>query len=170
MPNMGTMICKARRFGVMVAAIAMAAIATTGCDVDADFSSPVVVDRISIDPDEWMVMLNGGRFEYFYFDVELPEINEDVFRTGSFFTFWKYSELHGGVAVDVQQQLPAFRKRQKEINNRWVTYTETISCKYEVKSMRIMLSRFPATTDIRPEEVLDFLPEQTFSFRIAIHR
>ncbi len=133
---------------VTTAAIVALTAVATGCDVDANFSSPIVVDRISIAPEQWKVMLNGGQLDFFYCDVELREINESVFRTGSFQTFWKYGELHNGGAVEVQEPLPAIRNQPG--------YSETISCNYEVGSVRIMIRRHPSTFDSPPDRTLYF--------------
>ncbi len=142
MQNMRKSMGKAKRF-LIAAAVATAAFASTACDVDAEFSSPVVVDNISIAPNDWKIKLDGGQFEYYYFDVDLHWINEGVFKNGGFTTYWRYGDVRDGVEVDVQEPLPAVMhlSRYSDSAGQWVNYTETISCSYEVGWVRIMPSR-----------------------------
>ncbi len=132
---------------MIAAAIAMAWVASTGCDVDADFGSPVVVDNIDIAPDDWKIMLDGGRFDYYYYDVDLHMLNEGVFINGNFNTYWRYGE-----GIGVQEPLPAVMHLSRYSEGRWVEYTETLSCSYEVGMVRIMLSRSDFFTN-RPGDV-----------------
>ncbi len=134
---------------LMAVAVAMAVVATSGCDVDAEFSSPVVVDNIPILPNDWKTMLfEDGQFDYYYFDVPLREITPEVFDTGSYATYWRYGERRDGVNVDVQEPLPAVIKQ--------INYIETISCSYDVGYVRIMISRSPSTFNFRPDKTLYF--------------
>ncbi len=160
MQNMGKSMGKGKRFMMAVAAVAMAAFASTACDVDAEFSSPVVVDNISIAPDDWKIMLDGGQFEYYYFDVDLHWINEGVFRNGGFTTYWTYGDVRDGVKVDVQEPLPAIMNlvRYEGINR--IEYTETISCSYSVGNMRI---------ELRRSDFYNKRPEEPYNFRLCIY-
>ncbi len=147
---------------MVMALVAMAAIWNAGCDVDADFSSPKVVDKITIAPEEWRMMPEYGGFGYYYCDRELHEINEGVFKTGSFQTFWRYVERRDGVDVDVQEPLPAIMhlSRFSEAEGRWIDYTETLSCSYHVGVVRFMLSR----SDFFPG-----IPGESLTFRTVIN-
>jgi hypothetical protein len=120
---------------------ALVTVATTGCDIDAELHPPMVIDKIEILPEDWKVALAGGRFDHFYFDVGLPEIDEDVFNRGSVLTYWRYGELRDGKTVDVQELLPASISLSRLDGDNWVDYVETISCSYDVGWMRIMISR-----------------------------
>lgn len=143
----------------MAAVVAIAVAATTGCDVNSGFGSPMVIDNIPVNPEDWRVMLEEGRFGYFFFDVPLKEITPEVFDTGSFTTYWRYGERRDGIDVDVQELLPAVINLERFESNRWVYYTETISCNYEVGYMRVMISR---------SDFYDLRPDKTLYFRTVI--
>jgi hypothetical protein len=132
----------------------------TGCDIDAELRSPVVIDKIEIDPDDWTVARVNGAFDHLYCDVKLPELTEYVLSEGAMQTYWRYGENRDGQQVDVQEPLPAvihlFRYESQRIE-----YTETISCSYEPGMMRIMISR---------SDFFDGIPRETLHFRTAIFR
>jgi hypothetical protein len=122
----------------MLSVAAFAVVVVAGCDVDAEFRSPMVIDKIEIHPDDWKLALNNeGRFDYYYCDIPIPEINEHVLNNGTVQTFWRYGEG----SVDVQEPLPAVINISRYGTGGLIEWTETISCNYSVGLVRIMISR-----------------------------
>jgi hypothetical protein len=143
------------------AALTMAA--NTGCDVDADIDGNgqrMVIDDIVVDRNGWEVALtDNGDFDYYYYDIERPEITERFFNRHVYTTYWRYGEERGGRIVDVQEPLPAVITRERFEDGYLIPYTETLSCSYEVGYMRIMLSR---------SDYFDLRPDQDLYFRLVI--
>jgi hypothetical protein len=145
---------KMKKTMMMLTAAALtagAAALNTGCDIDAELRSPVVIDEIVVDPHDWIVARVGGQFDHIYCDIELRELTDRVLENGAMQTYWRYGEMRDGQMVDVQEPLPAVIHL--------ASWTETISCSYEPGSMRIMISR---SDFVNPQ------PDKKLYFRIAI--
>ena len=144
-------------FTVMAALVAAANI---GCDVDANLDGrKLVIDRISVEPDDWKIARTGDSFDHFYYDVRVPEITDETFGMKVFNTYLRTKEMRDGEWVDVQTHLPVVTHLNRYEDNVWKDYTETIKCKYEIGYVRITISRSPS---------YDARPTETFHFRTVI--
>ncbi len=155
---------------MIFAAAALTATINTGCDVDANLSekgNKMVIDDIIIESGAWKEATVRGVFDYFYADIELPELTEYIFNKGSFHTYWRYQEERGdGHFVDVQEELPAVINLERLEYNTWIPYTETISCSYDFNKhadnygyMRVMISR---------SDFFNRPPDKPYLFRTVI--
>ncbi|MDR2894567.1 MAG: hypothetical protein LBU97_03815 [Alistipes sp.] len=127
--------------------VAIAAAFTTGCDIDADFHQPAVINNIRVFPEDWERVTSGPGNVVWFCDIELPEITDYIFTNRAFHTYWIYDEERDNRLVTVQEPLPATVHGDD--------YTETISCSYDVGYVRISISRAPFY-DRRPDRELVF--------------
>ncbi len=97
-----------------------------------------VVDNIEILPGDWRGYTVDNLFDHYFVDIEMPELTREVFYDGFYYTYWKY--MDGQVLVQEGEGVSMYLERELP-NGEWVAYTETISCSYEVGSMRISISR-----------------------------
>lgn len=136
--------------------------ANTGCDIDADLSSPLVIGNIKVEPAAWKENHLGNRFDHFYHECEIPELTSEVLEMGFFHTYWNYTEdAADGGQILVQEGEGASRWLEREENGEWIRYQETVSCSYLPGKLRIALSRSDGNNR---------RPDKTLYFRLVIIR
>ncbi len=140
-----------------MAAVAFTVAATTGCDVDADFDDGriLVIDNISVHPDDWKPMrFDDGSFYCLYADKTIRELTRNVINNGGYDTYFKYISMDD--REPVQAKLP-HQEDYLEIDGYKWHYT--LDAEYSEGNLRILW---------RPDDFERFNPTDTFYFRLEI--
>lgn len=149
-----------RKILIILAVATIVAAAGTGCQINADLNSPLVIEDIYVRPNDWVKAIDErGFFNHYYCDVPLPEITERIFNSGSFHTYLVYDEERDGEMVTVQEELPYIVTGDRFVGIGWEPYEEIIACSYEIGYMRITISRLP---------MFEKLPDKSLYFRTLI--
>ncbi len=151
-----------------MAVFALAGAVNTGCEIDAEFSSPLVIDDIYVEPGDWKRAIDeDGIFNHYYCDIALPDITESLLHLGAVQTYMVYDEIREDHLVTAQEPLPYIVTGNRWVpelgsgRGRWEPYGEIIACSYEVGLMRITISRLP---------LFERFPDKTLYFRTVIFR
>jgi hypothetical protein len=116
-----------------------------------------VVDNINVRPDDWrMALLDDGRLDHYYFDVDLPELDDYLIDNGLYYTYWKYEESQRWVQ---EGEGAVMYKSFVDEKGKTVYYSESITCDYSLGKMRI---------NFRTSDFWDVKPSETLTFRFVV--
>ena len=116
---------------------------------------------ITVNSSDWNYS-NIDNNNYFFATVDMPEITQEVFKTGLVKMYRAY-DFNSSSAVQMEMPFTRHIEYYDEDEDEWNFYTETIDYEFSVGTMTICYTQ----NDFYYEEDVDFVPDK-MQFRCVI--